>query len=318
MNAVKEWLKRSVVVAGLVFGLGVATAYADGPEPIYLNPDGTYAEQGLPAPLPVDGDRAPVMEETASGAFPKFYLSSPDSGNVQGWGYADEDIMLYNSGTNAWSKAFDGTDRGLAGSADIDAVAVIINSGYLSFLMSFEAPAAVPGLGTVDDSDVVRFDTWNNQWSMYLRGSTIGLTTNGEDIDALTFSPGNSLVVSTRGGYTVKNFEGGNMSGNSRDLILLVDKNAGTWTKWLTGNQAGMTSANNLTSAGFVRYNESIIKDGRYLVSQAAWTLPNGTAIGAHDVAEQLWYQNGSTAYFKRLDNSTIGFPKIDALEVVK
>jgi hypothetical protein len=318
MNAVKEWLKRSVVVAGLIFGLGVATVYADEPEPIYLNPDGTYAEQVQPEPLPIGGERGPVIEETASGAFPKFYMSSPGNGNVQGWGYADEDIMLYNSGPGTWSKAFDGSDKGLAGSADIDAVAVILNSGYLSFLMSFEAPAAVPGLGTVDDSDVVRFDTWNNQWSMYLRGSTVGLTTDGEDIDSLTFSSGNSLVVSTRSSYTVKNFEGGNLSGNNRDLILLVDKNAGTWTKWMTGNQAGMTSSNNLTSASFVRYNESIIKDGRYLVGQSGWTLPNGTVIGANDVAEQIWYQNGSSAWFKRLDNSAIGFAKIDALEVVK
>lgn len=322
MNAVKEWLVCSSAVVGLVFGLGVATVFADEPEPIYLNPDGTarveIVEQPVEQALPAVQD--PVtdgLNESDSAAFPRFYLSAPDTAVVQGWGYADEDIMLFNSGPGTWSKAFDGTNNGLQESADVDALAIIVNSGYISFLMSFENPAAVPGLGTVDDSDVVRFDTWNNAWSLYLRGSTVGLTTDSEDIDALTFSPGQSLVVSTRGNYTVKNMEGGNVSGNNRDLILLVDRNAGTWTKWLGGSQIGLNSGN-LSGASFVRFNESIIKDGRYIVGSAGWTLPNGTAIGAHDVAEQLWFQNGFMDYYKKLDNNTIGFPKIDAIEVLR
>lgn len=259
-----------------------------------------------------------IGESTNSAAFPSFYFSAPGTGVVAGNGYADEDIMKYNSGTGAWTKAFDGTNNGLPGSADIDALALIINSGYISFLMSFDTPTAVPGLGTADDSDVVRFDTWNGDWSMYLVGSTVGLTTDAEDIDGLTFSSGNFLVVSTRGGYAVKDFEGGTLKGNNKDLILLVDKAAGTWTRWLRGSQVGMQSTNNVNAIAFVRYNEVIIKDGRYIVGTQGWTLPNGTAIGANDVSEQLWFQNGGTDYYKRLDNDTIGFPKIDALEVVK
>jgi hypothetical protein len=286
----------------------------------------TIVHAGYEEPMPVIGmeqkseaaTTGDIGESTNSAAFPNFYLSAPATGVVSGNGYADEDIMKYNSGTGAWNKAFDGTNNGLPDSADIDALTLIINSGYISFLMSFDTPTAVPGLGTVDDSDVVRFDTWNGDWSMYLDGSTVGLTTDGEDIDGLTFSSGPSLVVSTRGGYAVKNIEGGTLKGNNKDLILLVDKAAATWTRWLSGSQIGMQSTNNTNAIAFVRYNEAVIKDGRYIVGTKSWTLPNGTAIGANDVAEQLWYQNGFTDYFKRLDNDAIGFPKIDAFEVVK
>lgn len=267
-----------------------------------------------PAPQPEQG----AGESTQSFAFPKVYVSAPVSGNVAGWGYADEDIMVLNTGNGAWSKAFDGTDAGLAASADIDAVATIINSGYLSFLMSFDKPAAVPGLGTVDDSDVVRYDTFNGDWSMYLDGSTVGLTTNGEDIDALTFSPGGYLVLSTTAGFAVKNMEGGTLKGKDEDLLLLVDKNTGDFTLWLKGSTIGLKGTNNIRGASFMPVNDSVVESARYIVAQAGFTLPNGVSIGAGDLSEQVWYQSGYTDYYKRLDASDSGFAQIDAVEVVK
>ena len=305
MNIIRKVIFLAVI--GLMASFSVAHADYEGPMPEIA----TQAE----STVPVAGG---IGESTNSAAFPTFYFSAPGTGVVAGIGYADEDIMKYNSGTSAWTKAFDGTNNGLPDSADIDALTLIINSGYISFLMSFDTPSLVPGLGTVDDSDVIRFDTWNGDWSMYLIGSTVGLTTDAEDIDGLTFSSGNSLVVSTKGGYKVKNFTGGSFSGTNKDLILLVDKAAGTWTKWLQGSQIGMQSTNNVNAVAFVRYNEVVIEDGRYIVGTKSWTLPNGTTIGANDVSEQLWYQNGGMDYYKRLDNDAIGFPKIDALEVVK
>lgn len=305
---IRKLVKQLVVVGVAVMMGSLSVVHAD-----YEEPAPIVSESAAEA-TQVEG----MGDSTNSGAFPTFYFSAPGTGVVAGNGYADEDIMKYNSGPGTWTKAFDGTNNGLPDAADIDALSLIINSGYISFLMSFDTPTAVPGVGTVDDSDVVRFDTWNNAWSLYLSGASVGLTTDAEDIDGLTFSPGGSLVVSTRGGYKVKNFTGGNFSGTNKDLILLVDRAAGTWTKWLQGSQIGMQSTNNINAVAFVRYNEAVIKDGRYIVGTKGWTLPNGTVIGANDVSEQLWYQNSFTDYFKRLDNDSIGFPKVDALEVVK
>lgn len=306
---IMKHVKQLIILAVVALMTSVAAVHAD-------SADGTSAGMFEQAPEFIESGG--IGESTNNAAFPTFYLSAPEPGNAGGTGYADEDIMKYQSGINTWTKAFDGTNNGLADSADIDALALIINSGYISYLMSFDTPQTVPGLGTVDDSDVVRFDSWNGAWSMYLDGSTVGLTTDAEDIDGLTFSAGSSLVISTRGGYAVKNFEGGTLKGNNKDLVLLVDKAAGTWTKWLQGSQIGMQSTNNVNAVSFVRYNEAVIKDGRYVVGTKGWTLPNGTAIGANDTSEQLWYQNGSSGFFKKLDNDAIGFPKVDALEVVK
>lgn len=308
MKHIHKWIKQlaMVTVVGLATSLPIARADFEEPAP-------TIVETVHVAPQP-----GGVGENTNSGAFPTFYFSGPGTAVVAGTGYADEDIMKYTSGANSWVKVFDGSNNGLPEAADIDALTLIVSSGYISFLMSFDTPITMPGLGAVDDSDVVRFDTWNGAWSLYLDGSAVGLTTDGEDIDGLTFSPGPSLVVSTRGNYSVKNFTGGTFSGTNKDLILLVEPAAGTWTKWLQGSQVGLNSTNNLNAVAFVRYNEAVIKDARYIVGTKAWTLPNGVAVGANDVSEQLWYQNGFTDYFKRLDNTTIGFPKIDAIEVVK
>lgn len=257
-------------------------------------------------------------DSTASYAFPTVYLSAPGTGNVQGTGYADEDIMRYNSGANTWSKAFDGTNAGLPDTADIDALTVLINSGYLSFLMSFDNPTAVPGLGTIDDSDVARYDTWNGAWSLYLDGSAHGLTTNAEDIDALTFTPGGFLAVSTTGGFSVKALGGGTLKGADEDLFSLVNAVTHEWTLWLDGANIGLQGTNDLNAVSFLRVNDGIVDDARYIVALKSFTLPNGVAIGAHDVSEQVWFDNGYVDYYKKYDNNAIGFPKIDAIEVVK
>lgn len=294
----------------LVAGLGVMSLFggqiarADGP--------------AQPAMVVQGAAQTDEVVSPNSFAFPTVYVSSPVTGNVQGTGYADEDIMRFNSGNNTWSKAFDGTNAGLSDAADIDALTVIVNSGYLSFLMSFDTPTAVPGLGTVDDSDVARYDTWNGNWSLYLDGSAHGLTTDAEDIDGLTFSPGGFLAISTTGNFAVKALGGGTQKGADEDLVLLVDAVTHEWTLWQDGTNLGLQGTNDLTAVSFLQVNDSLVDDARYIVAQKNFTLPNGTAIGANDVAEQVWYQNGSTEFYKKYDNTTIGFAKIDALEVVK
>jgi hypothetical protein len=304
---IRKQLVQLSVIAGLGFMGLWATPWA-------------LADDATPTPIVVEETPAadPAPNATASFAFPTLYVSAPGTGNAGGTGYADEDIMRYQSGTATWSKAFDGSNAGLPDSADIDALTLIINSGYISFLMSFDTPTAVPGLGTVDDSDVARYDTWNGQWSLYLDGSAHGLTTDAEDIDALTFTPGGFLTVSTTGNFAVKALGGGIQKGTDEDLVSLIDAGTHEWTLWLDGTTVGLQGTNDIRAASYLSVNDSLIDDARYLVAQKNFTLPNGTAIGANDVSEQVWFQNGGMEYYKKFDNTTIGFAQIDALEVVK
>ena len=260
----------------------------------------------------------PVTDGTNSFAFPTVYVSAPGTGNAGGTGYADEDIMRYQSGTATWSKAFDGSNAGLPASADIDALALIINSGYISYLMSFDTPTTVPGLGTIDDSDVARYDTWNGQWSLYLDGSAHGLTTDAEDIDAMTFTAGGFLTVSTLGNFSVKALGGGTQKGTDEDLVSLIDATTHEWTLWLDGTTLGLQGTNDITGVSFLQVNDAVVDDARYVMAQKGFALPNGTAVGPNDVSEQVWFQNGFTEYYLKFDNATIGFPQIDAIEVVK
>lgn len=77
-----------------------------------------------------------------------------------------------------------------------------------SLLLSFNAPTNVPGLGQVDDSDIVQFtptqlgSTTVGSFALYLRGADIGLTTDGEDIDAIGFTANGQFIISTIGDST--------------------------------------------------------------------------------------------------------------------
>ncbi len=68
---------------------------------------------------------------------------------------------------------------GLPGNADIDGLTVKGGTYYLSF--NRDAGTAVPGLGTVQDEEVVSFD--GATWGPYFSG--LDLTANGQDLDAV-------------------------------------------------------------------------------------------------------------------------------------
>ena len=125
------------------------------------------------------------------------------------------------------------------------------------FLMSFTAAGSIPGLGTVDDSDIVKFTstslgtTTAGTFSWYFDGSDVGLTTNDEDVDAIELLSSGELVISTTGSFSVT----GAGSGVGQDLIKFTpmgttgvgdDSTAGNWTFYFDGSDsaAGLTSSN--------------------------------------------------------------------------
>ena len=136
-------------------------------------------------------------------------VSSTTNGTAGGVAFADEDIVGRNQVTGAWAMVFDGSDVGVGG-VDVDAFS-LVDDGTL--LLSFDAPVSIP-LGTVDDSDIVRFTPTSlgtntaGTFSSYLVGSSVALTTDAEDIDAIGFTPDKRLVVSTTGSLTVSGTSG--------------------------------------------------------------------------------------------------------------
>jgi hypothetical protein len=167
-----------------------------------------------------------------------------NDGTVAGIAYADEDVLTWDSASNTWALLIDGSDVGLGDyNEDIASVNQLADGSYL---ISFAASANLPGLGWVDDSDIIRFvpihlgDATDGSFEWYLDGSDVGLDTNSEIIDAFGFTPDGRLLVSTNGGVTVPG-----VTGNDEDLLVLDAtqlgaNSAGTWSLYFDGTSRGL------------------------------------------------------------------------------
>ena len=125
------------------------------------------------------------------------YFSTQGNVTVPGVAGRNDNADIYTwDGATTFTRLFDGSVAGLPGNANIDGLAMVsINQFYLSFARN--GGTNVPGVGTVQDEDVVFYD--NGTWSLFFDGSVAGLPgTNEADIDALDVV-GGVLYFSTTG-----------------------------------------------------------------------------------------------------------------------
>jgi hypothetical protein len=210
------------------------------------------------------------------------YLSATANGSLPGVGaYADEDILAFNPADNTWSLYFDGSDVGL-GSGDVDALAILPN-GHL--LLSTDSALSLPGVGAIDDSDIVEFtpsslgSTTAGTYSLYFDGSDVGLSTNDEDVDGIALTPDGRLVISTLGNYSVP----GLSSGTDEDLIVLNNgvfgsNTSGNWALYFDGSDVGLSGSENIADA-WIGANGDI-----YLVAGSNFAVNGGVSGQASDI----------------------------------
>ena len=148
------------------------------------------------------------------------YVSSSSSGQVDDVSFDNEDVLAYNYATDSWSKYFDGSTCGLD-DVDIEGFDFTIpdEDGISYLVMAFDVPIRIPGLGRVDDSDIVRY-LGNCQFEMYFDGSDYGLTRDSENINAIGFMPDGRLVISTNGYTSVRGHATGTYNGRGQDLWI--------------------------------------------------------------------------------------------------
>lgn len=169
------------------------------------------------------------------------YLSFSASGKVRGVAFADEDIVAYDLRSGAWSMVFDGSDVGIT--TNLDGFAFLDDG---SLLLTFDENITLPGMGTIDDSDILRFtptalgSTTAGRFECYFDGSDVSLTTEGEDIDAIDFAPALTgpprLVISTKGDVKVPD-----LAASDEDLLVfnatsLGLDTRGTWELYFDGS----------------------------------------------------------------------------------
>ncbi len=105
------------------------------------------------------------------------------------------------------------------------------------------------GLGTVDDSDLIRFSptslgaNTSGTFARYFDGSDVGLSNSGEDLDAIGFAPDGRLIIST-----IDTFNVPGVSGGDEDLIAftpntLGDTTSGSWSLYFDGSDVGLNES---------------------------------------------------------------------------
>ncbi len=274
---------------------------------------------GTPPPTPTPGP-TPTATPVAGNAPSTLYLSSTTGGNVGGVRFDDEDILVYDIVVGTWAMFFDGSDVGVA-TGDVDAFARL-NDG--SLLLSFNNPITVNGIAA-DDADVLRFaptslgTTTAGSFSMYIDGSDVGLTTNGEDIDSLTVvsQAGSSvtLLIGTTGDFNVPG-----LAGNDEDLAQLTvsqtgDATVGSWSLFFDGSDVGLADSASEDLLGASRFNGDL-----YLTTLGAFAV-NGVSGDGADVLRCGSLVSGAATscnYTLFLDGANIGIggEVIDALLV--
>ncbi|PSB15609.1 hypothetical protein C7B65_24055 [Phormidesmis priestleyi ULC007] len=205
------------------------------------------------------------------------YISTSSSGTVGGVTFADEDILAYNENTSTWSKYFKGSNAGLSSSNVRD---FHINADG-SILFSLNQATTLAGIGSVDDSDIIKFSFTSStttgeatagSFELYFKGANVGLDSDSEDLDSIAIAPDGRLIVSTKG-----NFSAGGLIASNKDLLAfsptsLGASTAGSWSLYFKGSNVGLTDASENIDAAWVDSSGKIS-----ISTQGTYSVPSGS-----------------------------------------
>jgi hypothetical protein len=138
-----------------------------------------------------------------------------------------------------------GANVGLTTVAEtLDGLATLPNGHVLvSTIGIFSVPAPAGGTLTGVSSDVIELDPATGAWSLYFRGSNVGLSANlgQENVDCLSVQSDGKLVLSSNTAFTANG-----LSGQNEDIFLFTPTalgagTAGTFQSYYVGAAVGFT-----------------------------------------------------------------------------
>ncbi len=223
------------------------------------------------------------------------YFSTVGNVNPPGVAGTADDSDVYNWNSTAYSRNFDASAAPalIPAGADVDGFDRVDNT---HFYVSFEANTTLPGVGAVQDEDVVFYN--NGVWSVYFDGTARGLTDPGEDLDAISIV-GATLYFSTRASVNPGVF-------GAPDDADIYSWNGTAIARVFDASTNGIPDYANVD--GVVRVDATHI----YLsFSNVSTTLPGFGTVQDEDVA----FKSGATwsVYF---DGTLHGLGTADALDV--
>ncbi len=123
----------------------------------------------------------------------RLYFSTLGNTNPPGVAGTADDADIYLWSGSAFSRFIDVSTLGIPTGANVDGYDRVDNT---HFYVSFSADTTVPGLGAVQDEDVLYYNA--GTWSVFFNGTAHGLTAANLDLDAISVS-GGIVYFSTAG-----------------------------------------------------------------------------------------------------------------------
>ncbi|MDB4621592.1 hypothetical protein OAG82_01920, partial [Rubripirellula sp.] len=221
----------------------------------------------------IDGSDSIGVTDIDSEETDVFYFSRKNNGSVAGVVFQNEDIVAYDG--SEFRVFFDGTPW--ASGRTLDAFCIQDNG---DILMSYSTAGSITGGSlSFDDSDIVKFSPSTQSWEMYFDGSDVGLTTNGEDVDSISFAPDGRLVISTSGSASANG-----ISSRDEDMIVfnqssLGANTAGSFQMYFDGSDVGLATSSSEDVDAI-----SITSDGSIYMSTVGNFSVSGTSGADEDV----------------------------------
>ena len=152
-----------------------------------------------------------------------------------------------------------------------------------SILLSIVGAATIPNAGSIDDSDIVRFiptslgATTAGVYAWYFDGSDVGLTTNGEDIDAITLLADGRVLISVLSSASVTG-----ASAADEDLLAFTPTalgatTSGSWALYFDGSDVSLSNSSENVGGAWVNTTNGDI----YLSTIGNFSVPAASGDAA-------------------------------------
>ena len=209
-------------------------------------------------------------------ALPQLYFSTLANVSIPGVAGPYNSADLYSWNGSGFGRQFTATIAGLPINANIDGFDRVDDA---HFFASFSAGnTTVPGLGAVQDEDVVYYN--DGVWSIYFDGTARGLTGDNLDVDAIsivgaTNGTGGTLYFSTLGNTNPPGVTG------AADDADIYSWNGASFSRVIDASAAPYNLPGNANVDGYVRTDAT---HGYFSFSAANTTVPVLGAVQDEDV----------------------------------